>query len=67
MDRALEAGRRRLAALSRGRRERVPARLADYLLRRGYPSSVVAHVVRTLLGDAVAAEGADPGPGDEHV
>jgi len=67
MERALDAGRRRLAALSRARRERVPARLADYLLRRGYPPSVVGRVVRTLLGDAVAAEGADPEPGDEHV
>jgi len=67
MERALEAGGRRLAALSRGRRERVPARLADYLMRRGYPQSVVARAVRTLLGDAAVGEAADPGPGDEHV
>jgi regulatory protein len=61
LDRALEAGRRRLAALTRGAPERVPARLADYLLRRGYPPPVAARVVKRLLAhdanaDAAAAD-----------
>ena len=55
-ERALDAGRRRLAALSRASRGRVPARLADYLLRRGYPPSVAARVVRVLLAGADDAE-----------
>jgi SOS response regulatory protein OraA/RecX len=42
--RALEAARRRLPALVK----RAPARLRDYLLRRGYPAGVVTRVVRTL-------------------
>jgi regulatory protein len=54
-DRALQAGRRRLPALRRGPPARVPARLADYLLRRGYPASAVRHVVRTLLAEHDAA------------
>lgn len=49
LDRAMEAGRRRLAGLVRAGRGRVPARLGDYLLRRGYPPAVAARVVRTLL------------------
>jgi regulatory protein len=48
-DRALEAARRRLPVLLRAQPARAPARLADYLLRRGYPSSAVRHAVRTLL------------------
>lgn len=52
LDRALEAGKRRLAALRRARPERLGARLGDYLLRRGYPSSVVRRVVATLLPGA---------------
>lgn len=48
--RALEAARRRLPALRRGRPERLPARLRDYLLRRGYPTSVATAVVAELLG-----------------
>jgi SOS response regulatory protein OraA/RecX len=49
--RALEAGRRRLPALLRGQAARAPARLADYLLRRGYPAATVRHAVRVLLAD----------------
>jgi regulatory protein len=62
-DRALEAARRRLPALTRG--PRAAARLADYLLRRGYPASAVRRAVRTLLagraGDLPAAEEDDGG------
>lgn len=46
--RALEAARRRLPALSRRSAPRVPARLLDYLLRRGYPAEVARSVVRRL-------------------
>jgi regulatory protein len=49
-ERAREAGRRRLSALARGPAERRPARLRDYLLRRGYPASTVMAVVAELLG-----------------
>jgi regulatory protein len=49
LDRATEAGRKRLAALGRSGRDAVPNRLHDYLLRRGYPSSVVRRVVKALL------------------
>ena len=60
-ERALEAARRRLPALQRGAgAARAPARLAEYLLRRGYPASMVRHVVRTLLG-AERGDLADPG------
>jgi regulatory protein len=48
-DRALEAARRRLPALLRDQAARAPARLTDYLLRRGYPTSAVRHAVRALL------------------
>ena len=65
LDRALDAGRRRLAALSRASRGRVPARLADYLLRRGYPPSVAARVVRALLAGAEDAEIAVPDSADD--
>jgi regulatory protein len=61
LDRALQAGRRRLPALLRGPAARVPARLADYLLRRGYPAAAVRHTVRVLL----AEQGVDP-PGIEE-
>jgi regulatory protein len=51
-ERALEAARRRLPALLRGRQAgRAAARLADYLLRRGYPASAVRHAVSTLLAN----------------
>lgn len=62
-ERALEAARRRLPSLARG--PRAAARLADYLLRRGYPASAVRQAVRTLLadraGDLPAAEEDDGG------
>lgn len=62
-DRALEAARRRLPALLRGSGARAGGRLADYLLRRGYPASAVRRAVRTLLtdraGDLPAAEDDD--------
>jgi regulatory protein len=48
--RALDAARRRLPALGRGRAERLPARLRDYLLRRGYPPSTAMSVVAEVLG-----------------
>jgi regulatory protein len=50
-ERALQAGRRRLPALLRRQPARAAARLADYLLRRGYPASAVRAVVRTLLAE----------------
>ncbi len=49
-DRALEAGRRRLPALRGGALDRVPARLANHLLRRGYPPSIVRQAVKRLMG-----------------
>jgi len=51
-ERALDAGRRRLSVLARGPAERRPARLRDYLLRRGYPASTAISVVAELLGAA---------------
>ena len=64
-DRALEAARRRLPGLLRGRGERAATRLADYLLRRGYPAQAVRRAVRTLLtdraGDLPAADEDDGG------
>ena len=65
LERALDAGRHRLQALSRASRGRVPARLADYLLRRGYPPSVAARVVRQLLAGAEDAETAVPDSVDD--
>lgn len=51
-ERALEAARRRLPALLRGRQAgRAPARLADYLLRRGYPAAAVRRAVSALLAN----------------
>jgi len=46
--RAMEAARRRLPALSRGNPARAPAKLHDYLLRRGYPAELARRVVREL-------------------
>lgn len=61
-ERAIEAARRRLPALGRGRAARAPARLADYLLRRGYPAAAVRQAIRTVLAD----HGEDlPAPDDE--
>ena len=51
LEAAHQAGRRRLPALLRRQPARAPARLADYLLRRGYPASAVRAVVRTLLAE----------------
>lgn len=45
---ALEAARKRLPALQRRDAGRAPARLRDYLLRLGYPGSLVTRVVRAL-------------------
>ena len=50
-ERVFEAGRRRLPALLRGQPARAPARLVDYLLRRGYPVAAVRHAVRVLLAE----------------
>jgi regulatory protein len=50
--RAREAAHRRLPALRRGRADRVAARLRDYLLRRGFATSVVVRVVRQTIGVA---------------
>jgi regulatory protein len=50
-ERAMEAARRRLPALLRRHPERAPARLRDYLLRRGYPAAVVIAVTKRLLAD----------------
>lgn len=61
LDRALSAGRRRLPALQRTGRGRVSARLGDYLMRRGYPPSIAARVVRTLTADEAAADMSDDG------
>lgn len=46
--RAQEAARRRLPALARRDAARAPARLRDYLLRRGYPGEIASSVVRQL-------------------
>jgi regulatory protein len=59
LDRAMDAGRRRLAALSRAERGQPAARLGAYLLRRGYPSPVVTRVLRTLLAGRGGDEAAD--------
>lgn len=50
LDRALEAGRRRLPALLRAAPDRAVARLSGYLLRRGYPGPLVRRVVGRLIG-----------------
>jgi regulatory protein len=56
-ERAIAAGRRRLAGLLRATPDRVAPRLAAHLLRRGYPPAVVRRVVRRLTGT-------DPGESD---
>jgi regulatory protein len=53
-ERAMEAARRRLPALLRSHPERAPARLRDYLLRRGYPPAVAVAVTKRLLADRIA-------------
>jgi len=47
-----ETARRRLPALRRGRADRVAPRLRDYLLRRGFSTSVVVRIVRETTGAA---------------
>jgi len=49
-ERCLDAGRRRLPAILRRGREGASVRLRDYLLRRGYPRSVVMRTVTVLTG-----------------
>jgi len=49
-ERCLEAGRRRLPALLRAGLPRAAPRLRDYLVRRGYPPSVVMRTVAALTG-----------------
>jgi regulatory protein len=50
LGRARGVAQRRLRTLGRGRPDRLPARLRDYLLRRGYSTAIVARVVRELTG-----------------
>ena len=50
LGRARSVARRRLPVLRRGRPERLPSRLRDYLLRRGFGGSVVMRVVREITG-----------------
>ncbi len=64
-NRALDAARRRLPGLLRGDPRRAAARLGDYLVRRGYPASVVRGVVRSLLADRLGD--ADPPEDDGGV
>lgn len=49
LSQARAAARRRLPALRRSSAERAAFRLRDHLLRRGFPSGVVARVVRECL------------------
>jgi regulatory protein len=56
LERALEAGRRRLPTLRRTAPDRAPAKLAAYLLRRGYPPGVARRAVKQLL----ATDAGDP-------
>jgi regulatory protein len=57
-ERALAAARARFPALRRGRPERLPGRLRDYLLRRGYPAGMVMSVISEVL--SVSSDDADP-------
>ena len=50
--RARDVARRRVPALRRGRPDRLASRLRDYLLRRGFSTSVVVRVVRESTGVA---------------
>ena len=50
--RARDTAGRRLPALRRGRADRVAPRLRDYLLRRGFSTSIVVRVVRESTGIA---------------
>ena len=46
LEQARRVARRRLSALARVAPDKAAARLRDYLLRRGFPGTVVAQVVR---------------------
>jgi regulatory protein len=59
LEAARALARRRLPTLRRGAPARVGPRLYAYLRRRGYPSGLVARVVREVA-DAPAGAGADP-------
>lgn len=50
LERARALARQRLPALRRRAPDRAAGRLRDYLLRRGYPTGVVARVLKELLG-----------------
>jgi regulatory protein len=63
LDRALEAGRRRMPALRRASPDRAAGRLAGYLLRRGYPPALVRRVVTQLTGEDLG----ELSDGDESV
>jgi regulatory protein len=58
--RGREAAARRLGALSRRSAGRAPSRLRDFLLRRGYPATVVRDIVRELTGTLD-----EPGPDED--
>ena len=49
IEQAQRLARRRLTALTRLAPDRAAARLRDYLLRRGFPGTVVAQVVREAV------------------
>jgi len=53
IEEARRLARRRLAALQRTEPLKAAGHLRDYLLRRGFPSGVVAHVVRESLRVAI--------------
>jgi regulatory protein len=57
LEQARNVARRRLAALRRGRPDRLAPRLRDALLRRGFAPDVVERVVRDTLGPATEADG----------
>jgi regulatory protein len=49
LEQARRVAGRRLSALARVAPDKAGARLRDYLLRRGFPGTVVAQVVREIL------------------
>jgi regulatory protein len=56
LEQARVTAHRRYPALLRGAPARAPARLHDYLMRRGFPASVVARVVRELAARGLDVE-----------
>jgi regulatory protein len=54
LEQARRLVRRRLAALTRVAPDKAAARLRDHLLRRGFPGSLVAQVVREALPKAAS-------------